>query len=388
MTQFKQILNVILTGEFFKNVTAYIIFIFFMYFFRDFLGIVLLIFIFAYLFLSLSKFLKSRLDLLISNHEQNYPKISLLKNISKINFFIVLVYIIFVWIIIFTLSDLLPKLTVELWGLANNIPFLSHYFQNIAEYLKIVREWYTEIWGTFEAIIVEDNIVEDNYEIILNIVDKLKSVSLVFLQVILALFMSFLFIMDRNNLYKYLSGIKSSNFRFLYKEYEVIFNKVIKSFGLILKAQSIIAIINMIITMIWFYIIGIFYGGFPYILTLAIIVFIFSYIPILGMWISWIPLSIVAYLNWWPPAMIFVILMIFSTSAFEAYFLNPKIVSSYFKLPISLTFIILVLSEHIFWIAWLLIWFSLFYFILGLLWDLDKLVTKNKRKLKQKEKVG
>ena len=381
MPHFKQILNIILTRQFFKKLIAYSILLFFIYFFRDFLGIFLLTFIFAYLFLSLSRFLKFKLDLFISNHEQNYPKVSLLKTISKVNLFVVFVYLFFVWVITFVLSDLIPKLTIELWELSTSIPFLSNYFQNVAEYLQIVREWYTEIGWTVEEIIVDDN-----YDLIFSIFEQLKSVSLVFLQVVLALVMSFIFVIDRDNFYGYLRWIKNSNFKFLYKEYKIIFNKIIKSFGLILKAQSMIAVINMFITIVWFYIIGTFYGGFPYILTLAIIVFLFSYIPVLGMWISWIPLSIVAYLSWWFPAMFFVILMIFTTSALEAYYLNPKIVSSYFKLPISLTFIILVVSEYIFWIAGLLIWVSLFYFILGLLWDFDRLVTKNKKKFKKEEK--
>jgi len=47
--------------------------------------------------------------------------------------------------------------------------------------------------------------------------------------------------------------------------------------------------------------------------------------------------------------------MIIFTTAFEAYFLNPKIVSHLFKIPVSLTFVILFVSEHFFGIAGLLI---------------------------------
>ena len=53
--------------------------------------------------------------------------------------------------------------------------------------------------------------------------------------------------------------------------------------------------------------------------------------------------------------MIFVFFMVIFTTAFEAYFLNPKIVSHLFELPVSLTFVILIVSEHIFGIAGLLI---------------------------------
>ncbi len=67
----------------------------------------------------------------------------------------------------------------------------------------------------------------------------------------------------------------------------------------------------------------------------------------------------------------------------EAYYLNPKIVSNFLDIPISLTFIILILSEHFFGIAGLLIGMSLFYFIIGLFQDFDKVVTKTRKKIKK-----
>ena len=68
--------------------------------------------------------------------------------------------------------------------------------------------------------------------------------------------------------------------------------------------------------------------------------------------------------------------MIFATSAFEAYILNPRIVSSYLELPISLTFLILVISEHIFGVVGLLIGVPLFYIAVELFKDLDGYITK------------
>jgi hypothetical protein len=42
----------------------------------------------------------------------------------------------------------------------------------------------------------------------------------------------------------------------LYKEYKIIFDKIIRSFGLILKAQSMIALANATLTIIGLFIIG------------------------------------------------------------------------------------------------------------------------------------
>jgi predicted PurR-regulated permease PerM len=43
-----------------------------------------------------------------------------------------------------------------------------------------------------------------------------------------------------------------------------------------------------------------------------------------------------------------ILLLIAIVHIIEAYYLNPKIVSSFLELPVSLTFIILIVSEHFF----------------------------------------
>jgi predicted PurR-regulated permease PerM len=45
------------------------------------------------------------------------------------------------------------------------------------------------------------------------------------------------------------------------------------------------------------------------------------------------------------------LLLIAIVHIIEAYYLNPKIVSSFLELPVSLTFIILIVSEHFFGLA-------------------------------------
>jgi predicted PurR-regulated permease PerM len=54
----------------------------------------------------------------------------------------------------------------------------------------------------------------------------------------------------------FLRLIQDGNFSFLYREYRIIAMKIAKGFGLIFKAQSIIAFINAILTAIGLSIIG------------------------------------------------------------------------------------------------------------------------------------
>ena len=65
----------------------------------------------------------------------------------------------------------------------------------------------------------------------------------------------------------------------------------------------------------------------------------------------------------------------------EAYYLNPKIVSSYMHFPIFITFVILLVSEHLFGLIGLLIGIPFFSVILGLIEDFDGYVSEIKKKI-------
>jgi predicted PurR-regulated permease PerM len=46
--------------------------------------------------------------------------------------------------------------------------------------------------------------------------------------------------------------------------------------------------------------------------------------------------------------MIEIALLISIVHVIESYYLNPKIVSRFLEIPVSLTFVILIVSEHLF----------------------------------------
>ena len=74
--------------------------------------------------------------------------------------------------------------------------------------------------------------------------------------------------------------------------------------------------------------------------------------------------------------------MIAIVHAIEAYYLNPKIVSSYVHFPVFITFIILLVSEHIAGLLGLLIGVPLFFILLGLIEDLNSYIDTIKSKIK------
>ena len=83
-------------------------------------------------------------------------------------------------------------------------------------------------------------------------------------------------------------------------------------------------------------------------MTLSLIVFILGFIPIFGTLISSVPIILIGYGYAGIDTVIGVVIMIAIIHAIEAYILNPKIVSSYVHFPVFITFLILIISEHLF----------------------------------------
>jgi predicted PurR-regulated permease PerM len=125
MTKLAHLTNILFTKKFLSKFIAYFILIVFFYIFKDFLGIFLLTFIFSYLFLASSEFIKSKLDSVLCNH-CTIPKTQyFLKKFFSLNLIIIIEYIIFISVIVFIVSSLIPQLINELSELPKNMPFLA-----------------------------------------------------------------------------------------------------------------------------------------------------------------------------------------------------------------------------------------------------------------------
>lgn len=375
---FKKFLHLFFSKAFMQKFIAYFLLIAFFYIFSDFAGIFFLTFVFSYLFFALWNFLKTKYDLMLQRICNNENRKKFLKKFLSLNIIIILEYLIFVSVLFFAIYDIVPRLARELSEIPKHIPILADQVNSITTKLNEIRNFNTEIGGNIEQMFSNQN-----YEIAIKIYENLKKAGWIILQIFMALILSYVFISDRKKLGKYLEWVKKSNFRFLYDEYSIILEKISRSFWLVFKAQAIIATVNAILTIVWLFTIWLFFPHpFPYILTLWIFVFLLGFIPVLGTFISSVPLIIIAYsMVWWINAVIAVILLVAIVHAIEAYYLNPKIVSSFMEVPVSLTFIILLVSEHFMWFAWLLIWISIFYLWMELINDIDKIITKTKVKI-------
>ena len=134
------------------------------------------------------------------------------------------------------------------------------------------------------------------------------------------------------------------------------------TFGKVIEAQFIIAIVNTVLTVISLWIMD-----FPQLFGLGIMIFFLGLIPVAGVIISLVPLSLIAYTVGGFVQVLYILIIIVIIHAIEAYILNPKLMSSKTDLPIFYTFIILIFSEHFFGVWGLIIGIPIFVFLLDVL---------------------
>lgn len=170
--------------------------------------------------------------------------------------------------------------------------------------------------------------------------------------------------------------VKSGYLKWLFEDIRYFGKKFTNTFGVVLEAQFFIAICNTALTMI-----GLAIMKMPQIVALGLMVFILSLVPVAGVIISLIPLSIVGYSVGGIRYVIYIFVMIMIIHAIEAYVLNPKFMASKTELPIFYTFLVLLVAEH-FWGTWgLIVGVPIFTFLLDVL---NIKPTKKDKKVKLK----
>ena len=346
--------------------------------FKNFLIFFFGVFFFAFLFWTLSNSISFYFQKILTH---NWRKI--FRFLISRNLILTFLYILFISIITFAIIDIVPVLLWETQLLLNN--------ESLAwvPYVSDLIEWVSDWAGEFKQWIDFKSLSTENKDFLKELITQARWIWSVMIQVILALFLSYVFLIDYKNVSKYLHKIKYSNFSFIYTHYKMIALKIERWFGVIFKAQSIIAIVNTILTIWLLYIVWTLWGWFPYMITIWVIVFIAWFIPVLWTFISSVPILFIAYSIAGTEWILWTSWIITIVHVVEAYLLNPKIVSSYAKLPIALTFLILVVSEHALWVVWMLTWIPIYYILVDIFTDLDIYINSLKEKYTlQKEKLN
>lgn len=325
----------IIRREAFKKFIFFSILILILYFARKMLNLVLLTFLFTYLINSAEVFIVSRLS--------KYVKI-------KEGIVTIILYMLIIAFIVIAFYKYVPVVINEAKNLEAQAE--SFYRSNALDKYAFIGKYVSPIIDKIDI----QKYTEPGAKFIIEFATSLGKVSV---NAFLALILSLFFIVEKREIIKFGRKFEKSKLSSMYKYFIYYGNNFLNSFGKVIKAQIIIAFVNTILSVI-----GLAVMGFPSLMTLGLMIFILSLVPVAGVIISLVPLSLIAFKINGPIEVLYVLIMVLIIHSVETYFLNPKLMSSKTHIPIFFTFVILLVSEEFMGTWGLLLGIPLFMFIL------------------------
>ncbi|MFN0130418.1 MAG: AI-2E family transporter [Verrucomicrobiales bacterium] len=161
--------------------------------------------------------------------------------------------------------------------------------------------------------------------------------------VLLALLFSFLISLDLSRLGQEVRNLRASRLRDFHKEVAQPVVRFAYVVGRAIQAQAMIAMVNTVLTLVGLMILGV-----PSLAVLSMIVFLCSFIPVLGVFLSTTPIVLVALNAGGLNLALLCVGMVIVVHAVEAYLLNPMIYGKHLKLNPVLVLIILFIGHHAF----------------------------------------
>lgn len=205
------------------------------------------------------------------------------------------------------------------------------------------------------------------------IVHYVGNITSVGISIVMSFVLSFFYLIEKAQMYRFSRLFLTSDFDWYFQDAHYFAQKFIHTFGRVMEAQLIITIINTSITTVCLAVLG-----FHSLLSMALMVFFLSLIPVAGVLISCVPLSLIAYTQGGFRDVIYILIMISCIHLFESYVLNPKLMAKKTELPIFYTFCVLMASNHLFGLWGLIVGVPIFSFFLDIL-NVKVLPTKEKK---------
>ena len=160
---------------------------------------------------------------------------------------------------------------------------------------------------------------------------------------LLALLFSFLILIDQGRIKRGVMRLRTSRIGDFYAEAAPPIVRFGMLLGRAIEAQAAIAVLNTVLTLIGLLVLGI-----PLTAMLSVVVFVCSFVPVLGVLISTTPIVLVALNAGGFALSLAAIALVALVHAVEAYLLNPLIYGKHLKLNPVLTLIILYVGYHAF----------------------------------------
>jgi predicted PurR-regulated permease PerM len=237
------------------------------------------------------------------------------------------------------LGGYLDEADAALAKLRDQYPFLQASIRDVRA-REIVNEFLGFHAQTAPAPGGEDERWRELLPLVVSLVGKTLAVGTSF---ILALLFSFLVVLDLPRLTAGVRTLRDTKLRFIYEEVSETVFHFGKILGRALEAQLIIALCNTALTAI-----GLAIMGLPSLVFLSAVVFVCSFIPVVGVFISSVPICLVALKMQGFGLVLVAIAFITLIHMIEAYILNPKIMGAHLHINPVLVLAILVISHHVF----------------------------------------
>jgi predicted PurR-regulated permease PerM len=178
---------------------------------------------------------------------------------------------------------------------------------------------------------------------------------------LLALLFSFLILLDLKTLRKSVTELHDTRISFIYDEVSDSVYSFCRVLGRAFEAQLIIALFNTFLTAIGIQLLGLD----QQIAFLLLIVFLCSFIPVAGVFISSVPICLVALQTGGLQLVVLAIVLITIIHLIEAYILNPRIYGSRMHLNPVIVLMILTIGGKLFHVWGFILGVPVFTYIFG-----------------------
>lgn len=319
----------------FKRIVIFAVIIGIVYILRDMMNLILLTFIFTFLMNKLTQLTTKALRRVVPIRE----------NAVAITFYLLLVAGITLVVV-----NYLPMVTRQITQLVEMLTGDKRVPQD--------NSAINFITSTFEKFQL-NKYVDQGINILLA---NISGIGKAGVQVFMAFILSLFILLEKGRIIRFTSKFQTSKIGPMYNEIAYFCKKFIRSFGKVIEAQFAIATINCILSVIVLWVMG-----FPQLIALGIMIFVLGLIPVAGVIISLIPLTVIGYSLGGLMYIFYILLFVVVLHALETYFLNPKLMSAKTDLPIFYTFAVLIFAEHFIGIWGLIIGIPIFMFFLDVL---------------------
>lgn len=318
-----------------QKIIAILFIVIILYFLRDSIDLILFTFLFSYLIYIMNKVVDRLFHKLIPLGRKLFSMV---------------IYITLILSIILLLYNYIPKAIAQTTTLITQVTSINLNLDNNDKIIELIKS-YTKGWNI-------QNIMVQGSNALLSTISQVGKFSF---NVILSLVLGIVFNMERKNLAEAFKNAEESSKLSIFKYLRAYGKSFTDSFGKVIRTQIIIGIFDAALSTI-----GLAILGFPQVLGLGLMIFLLVMIPVAGIIIALVPLSLIAFNIGGFVKILQVLVMVAILHLIENYVLSPKLMSDSMKIPTFLVFVILILSEKYMGLWGLLLGIPLFMFVLDL----------------------